>query len=303
MSYQKLFPLFGFAAGIIFSALVFLSYSSENSFSGNAAEFFNLPQKVISVNLEKEFKFAGEPVPMNEDTKERLDRELSINSYWQSTTLLNLKMSYKHFPVIEKILKEQGIPDDFKFLAVAESNLRNVSSSANAKGYWQFMKPTAAELGLEMSAEVDERFHLEKSTLAASKYIKQLYNRFGNWTNAAGAYNVGPTSFSKTLNEQKESSYYNVNINEETSRYVFRIIGIKEILSNPKDFGFYIEDEHKYPPHSNFKEVEVNSTIADLADFAHQYNTTYRLLKYYNPWLISNKLTVTGKTYKIRVPQ
>lgn len=303
--YKTLFPLFGFLAGIIFTGLIFYSYATDEDKDGvnAAASFFNLPQQIRSVRMNKTFQFAGEPIPMNEDTKERLDRELSVNAYWQSATLLNIKMAHKHFPVIERILKEQGVPDDFKYLSVAESSLRNATSSAGARGYWQFMKPAAAELGLEMSADVDERLHLEKSTVAACKYIKQLYNRFNNWTNAAGAYNVGPTSFARSMAEQKESSYYDMNINEETSRYVFRIVAIKEILSRPDDFGYYLEEDHKYTSPSEFKEIQVAQSINDLAQLAHDNNTSYRLLKYYNPWLISNKLIVTpGKSYTIKIP-
>lgn len=298
-SYKKLFPLFGFLSGVIFCLLIFVSFSSNESVPG---KFFDLPQQIMAVNLDKEFNFAGETVPINEDTRERLDRELSVNAYWQSTTLLNLKMANKHFPVVEKILLENGIPEDFKFLAIAESGLRNVTSSASAKGFWQFMKLAASEMGLEMTEEVDERLHLEKSTIAACQYLKQLHNRFGSWTNVAGAYNVGPTSFAKTLVEQKETNYYDVNINDETSRYLFRIIAIKEIVRNPNDFGYYLEDHHKYKPQSNLNKIVVKKSIPNLADFAHQYGMTYRMLKYYNPWLISTKLSVPeGKEYTIKV--
>lgn len=299
--YNRLFPLFGFFAGILFSMLIFLSYTTENV---SLSKFFDLPQQIKAVNLNRTFEFAGEPVPVNEDTRERLDRELSVNAYWQSTTLLNLKMAHKHFPVVEKILKENGIPDDFKYLAVAESGLRNLTSSASAKGYWQFMKPAATEMGLEISEEVDERMHIEKSTNAACAYLRQMFKRFGSWTNVAGAYNVGPTSFAKTLAEQKESSYYDINVNDETSRYLFRVIAIKEIVKNPQDFGYYLEEEHKYIPHPNLKPVSITNTIPSLSDFAHQYGITYRMLKYYNPWLISTKLTVTGgKEYVIYIPE
>lgn len=281
--------------------LIFLSYSTQKS---TLVRFFDLPQQIKAVNLNKTFDFAGEPVPVNEDTRERLDRELSINAYWQSTTLLNMKMAHKHFPVVEKILKENGIPEDFKYLAIAESGLRNVTSSASAKGYWQFMKPAATEMGLEITEDVDERLHIEKSTKAACNYIKQLYRRFGSWTNVAGSYNIGPTAFARSLAEQKESSYYDLNINEETSRYIFRIIAIKEIVRNPNDFGYYLEESDKYIPHPNLKSINITQTIPSLADFAHEYGTTYRLLKYYNPWLINNKLTVAaGKEYIIRMPE
>lgn len=297
--YKNLFPIFGFLSGIIFCLLIFVSFSSKDTSLGS---FFELPQQIKAVNLDKKFDFAGEVVPINVDTKERLDRELSVNAYWQSTTLLNIKMSFKYFPIVERILKEQGVPDDFKYLAIAESGLRNVTSSASAKGFWQFMKPAATEMGLEISDEVDERLHLEKSTMAACAYVKQMYKRFGTWTNVAGAYNVGPTSFARSLAEQKETSYYDLNINEETSRYLFRIIAIKEIVKNPSDFGYYLEDEHKYQP-QNLKDIKITSSIPSLTDFAHENGLTYRMLKFYNPWLISSKLTVSpGKEYTIKVP-
>ncbi|MBK8625038.1 MAG: lytic transglycosylase domain-containing protein [Saprospiraceae bacterium] len=213
-------------------------------------------------------------------------------------------MAHKHFPKVEKILSENGIPEDFKYLAIAESGLRIVTSSAGAKGYWQFMKPSAIEMGLEVSEDVDERLHIDKSTKAACNYIKQLYKRFGSWTNVAGAYNIGPTAFARNLAEQKESSYYDININEETSRYLFRIIAIKEIVKNPNDFGYYLEDTDKYIPHPNLKAINITESISSLADFAHTHGTTYRLLKYYNPWLINNKLNVTiGKEYTIMIPE
>ena len=300
MTKHKLFPLFGFVAGIIFTMLIFLSYTSKKSLTS----FFELPQQIKSVNLNKPFDFAGEPMPVNEDTRERLDRELSVNAYWQSTTLLHLKLANKYLPVVERILAENGIPDDFKYLAIAESGLRNVTSSASAKGYWQFMKPAATEMGLEISEDVDERLHIEKSSKAACNYIKQLHRRFGNWTNVAGAYNVGPTAFARTLEEQKESNYYDVNINDETSRYLFRIIAIKEIVKNPHDFGYFVDDTEKYNLNPNLKTLSITSSIPSLADFAHQQGITYRILKYYNPWLINNKLTVApGKEYLIKVPQ
>ena len=298
-NYRVLFPAFGFLAGIVFTMLIFLSYTTNKA---EIVRFFELPQQIKSVNLDRDFDFAGELVPHNEDTRERLDRELSVNAYWQSTTLLNLKMAHKHFPVVERILKENGIPDDFKYLAIAESGLRNLTSSANAKGYWQFMKLASKEMGLEITDEVDERMHIEKSTQAAAKYIKQLYKRFGSWSNVAGAYNVGPTAFSRIMNEQKEKSYFDININEETSRYLFRIVAIKEIVKNPSDFGYYLEDQHKYKQ-EKVKSIAITSTVPDLADLAHTHGITYRLLKYYNPWLISSKLTVgPGKEYEIKIP-
>jgi hypothetical protein len=299
--YKKLFPIFGFMAGTVFTLLIFISYSSETNIKNY---FYELTQQVKSVNVsDKTFYFAGEQMPLNEDTRERLDREFSVNAYWQSATLLNIKMAHKYFPVIEKILEEHGIPEDFKYLAVAESGLRNLRSSAGAKGYWQFMQPAALEMGLEVNDEIDERQNIEKSTQAACKYILRLYKKFGNWTNTAAAYNVGIGSFSKSLEEQKETSYYDMNLNEETMRYIFRIIAIKEILKNPEDFGYYVDSQSKYYL-KNTRKVIVNSSVPNLADFAHENGTTYRMLKYYNPWLLTHKLTVKeGKEYVILLPE
>lgn len=265
--------------------------------------FFKLPQKIKGIRMDRSFNFAGEEMPWNEDTRERMDRELTINAYWTATTVLHVKMAAKHLPRISEILAEYGIPDDFKYLAVAESSLRNATSSASAKGFWQFMQPAGEEMGLEISEDVDERFHFEKSTRAACQYIKKLKARFATWTNVAAAYNIGPTKFSQKMNEQQETSYYSLHLNEETSRYVFRIVAIKEILANPHDFGYELESHDNYIPLTQLKEVEVSESISNLADFAHKNQTTFRLLKYYNPWLISGKLTVKpGKKYIIKIP-
>ena len=263
---------------------------------------YMLPQVVKAVKVEKTFDFAGETMPLNPDTRERLDRELSVNAYWQSSTLLNIKLAYKHFPMIERILAEEGIPDDFKYLAVAESGLRNVGSHAGAKGYWQFMTGTGKEYGLEINSEVDERYHLEKSTRAAAKYIKWMYKKFGNYTNAAGAYNVGPTKFTREMKSQGEQSYYNLNLNLETSRYVFRLLAIKEILKNPEQYGFYLDPADYYQPEVSLKDIVVNTTVPSWKEFAKKHGLTYRMLKFYNPWIIDNKLTVINNTYKVKVP-
>jgi hypothetical protein len=196
-----------------------------------------------------------------------------------------------------------GVPDDFKYLAVAESNLRNVQSSANAKGFWQFRKLAAKELGLEVNEEVDERYHVEKATRAAAGYLTKLYNRFGSWANAAAAYNVGPTNFAKTLKQQKETSFYDVNVNDETGRYLFRLIAIKEIMKNPQAFGFYMEPHDLYDKLDNVYYVEVDKSISDWADFANHNGVSYRMLKYYNPWLRTGKLTVLKKKYLIKLPR
>lgn len=266
----------------------------------------NLPQIVKGIDLDKTYTFASERVPVtdNFDVRERLDRELMVNSYWHSSTSLNIKLAYRYFPVISPILKKFGVPDDFKYLAVAESNLRHATSPAGAKGIWQFMPASARYYGLEMNREVDERYHVEKLTQAACKYLLHLKERFGSWTNAAAAYNMGETRMARELEQQRTDNYYDMNLNPETSRYVFRIVAIKEILGDPQRFGFYLDEDDGYPPLENYRTVEVTETIANLGEFAESQGTTYRMLKVYNPWLISHRLTVSaGNAYLIKIPE
>lgn len=263
-----------------------------------------LPQQIRAVHLFKDFNFAGERVPLeNQDVRERLERELTVNSYYHSSTILNIKRSHRFFPTIEKILKEQNIPEDFKYVAVAESNLDNVGSPAGAKGFWQLMPAVARSYGLVINNEIDERYNLEKATIAATKLIQNYRDKFGSWTNAAGAYNIGEGNFRRESNLQKEEDYYNMNFGTETNRYLFRVLAIKEILSTPDRFGFNIEVAERYAPWSDeLKTVTVTSSIPSLADFAHEHGMSYRQLKVYNPWLLTNHLTVPGgKSYDIAV--
>lgn len=295
-----------FYIGLLVGLLVGLVFSIDQltgSVADERAIVSSLPQIIEPVDINKQFDWAGEMIPENFDTKERLDRELLVNAYWQSSTLLNIKAINRYFPLMERILAEEGVPDDFKYLAVAESNLRNVVSSAKATGFWQFRKLAAKEMGLEVNDQVDERYHVEKATRAACKYLKQLHRRFGNWTNAAAAYNVGPTNLSRIMSSQGEENFYNLNLGEETSRYVFRLIAMKEILSNPNNYGFYVDAHEKYPPLDNFYEVVVDSSVNSWSDFAKQHGTNYRMLKVYNPWLRDTDLTVIKNTYKIKVPR
>ena len=310
MSHKKSMSLYFMAFLAIIVFFLFSSYTGDkDSISAQTLPQKltgdQLPQVVKSIALDKEFSFAGEIVPTdNFDVRERLDRELLRDAYWHSSTVLSIKRAKRFFPVIEKILAKEGIPDDMKYLAVAESSLSNAVSPAGAKGVWQFMGPTGREYGLKVNKEVDERYHLEKATHAACKYLKSLKQKFGNWTMAAAAYNMGGNSLSKESKVQRADNYYDLNLNQETARYIFRILAIKEIMNQPEAFGFYIEDEDKYPALDKFDQIEVSGAVENWGDFAKKYGTTYRMLKVYNPWLVSSSLTNKAKEkYIIKLPK
>ncbi len=264
----------------------------------------NIPQIVKGVDLDKTFTFCGEELPTeNFDVRERLDRELTVNTYWHSSTILSIKSTMRYFPIMDRILEEEGVPADLKYIAVAESALRNAVSPVGAKGIWQFMKGTGQEYGLEINDEVDERYHLEKSTRAAARYLRSLRNRYGDWYLAAAAYNMGGGNLNRNMRNQRAETYFELNLNQETSRYVFRLVAIKEILENPRAFGFYLEREDYYPVLDDYRVVEVDGSVDNWGDFAAEHGTTYRLLKVYNPWLIDHELTNrSGKVYEVRVP-
>lgn len=259
---------------------------------------------VYAIDFLESMNFAGEPVPLDEpDIQERMDREILVNTYWQSNGLLLIKRAHKYFPVIEPILAKHGIPDDFKYLAVIESGLQNVVSPARATGFWQIMSSTGKEYGLEVNDNVDERYHLEKSTEAACEYLKKARAQMGSWTLAAAAYNAGRTGISRQQDRQKEADYYDILLGEETGRYLFRILAIKEILSDPQKYGFNIEQKHMYSLVPTRK-VVVDYEIADLADFAKKEGINYKILKIHNPWLRETKLNnKSGKKYIIEIPE
>lgn len=293
------FYLAGLATFATFA--IFTSYTETPSLVAETSKPFNIPH----VSPDDDYWFAGERIPVeNFDVRERLERELIVNSYRHSSTILNLKNSARYFPVIEKILKENGVPDDFKYIAVAESDLRNATSPVGAKGIWQFMEGTAGDFGLEVSKEVDERLHLEKSTRAACEYLKKYKERFGSWALVAAAYNMGAGGLTKEIENQQFTNYYDLNLSEETNRYVFRIVAIKEVMEHPEKFGFDLDEKQFYPPLDKYAIVTVDTSIASLGDFAKQFGVSYRLLKIYNPWLREYKLTNSkGKVYDIKVPK
>tara|TARA_B100000902_G_scaffold399997_1_gene474389 strand:- start:4200 stop:5165 length:966 start_codon:yes stop_codon:yes gene_type:complete len=259
---------------------------------------------VFSIIKPNKLTFAGELVPYNysQEIWERLDKELLKNTYWQSNTMLYLKRVNKYFPIIEDILEKNNIPEDFKYLAVIESGLENVVSPSGATGFWQILKGTAKEYGLEVNAAIDERYHLEKSTQVACDYLNAAYKKFNSWTMAAASYNMGQNGIQRAIDAQGTDNYYNLYLNSETSRYVFRILAVKEILENPKKYGFIYRDKDLYHP-QDYTIVRVDSTISNLYDFCISKQINYKLLRYLNPWIRKTFLPdESRKIYYIKLP-
>lgn len=279
----------------------FLNFSSSGI---NENTSFNQNYKVLPVPLPDTMNFAGEPVPMKLlGVREDLEQEMLVNIYWQSQTMLALKRANRYFPEIEKILKKNGIPADFKYLAMAESGFTYRASPAGAAGFWQILKSTALANGLEVGKEIDERYNLEKSTEAACIYFKQAYEQFHNWTLVAASYNMGMGGIAKAIAFQKQDKYYDLGLNAETSRYIYRILALKEIQSNPEKFGFYIKGSELYPLIPTVQ-VSIDSSIENLAEFAINMHVNYRILKLLNPWLLSTSLPNPQKeTYTILLPK
>ncbi|MFT4061582.1 MAG: lytic transglycosylase domain-containing protein [Edaphocola sp.] len=292
----------GMVAGISF--MVGMAFDKANN--NDPVEITDdgrLQYKWFSTKTPKTMNFCGENVPLQRwEVKERLDRELLVNYYMHGSTLYILKLSQRVFPTIEAKLKANGLPDDFKYLCVAESSLQNPTSPAGAVGYWQFMKETGTRYGLEINSEVDERYDLEKSTDAACKYLKDAYAKFGNWTAAAASYNCGMGGFSGQSSFQMSGDYYDLLLPEETNRYVFRILALKHLISHAGQYGFMVPPEDAYKPIAT-RGIAVTSSIPNLAQFAANQGINYKMLKILNPWLRDRQLTIkSGKTYNILVP-
>ena len=291
--------------GIIFiSTNLFFTQNTIAAIDENQDSLFPQDYKIISPKIPNNLIIFGEGVPLdNFEVYERVDREILVNTYWHSATILAIKRAARWFPIIEPILKQNNIPDDFKYLAVVESNLENVVSPAGATGYWQFIKSAAKQYGLEVTDEVDERYDVIKSTEAACKYLNTAYQMFGNWTMSASSYNAGLSGIDKWSGLQKTTNYWNLVLGSETSRYVSRIIAIKLIMENPSAYGYDLKEEDLYKP-LKFKEVELNTSVTDFAEYASTINVNYKTLKLYNPWLRDTKLKIkSGVTYKIKVPE
>jgi membrane-bound lytic murein transglycosylase D len=291
---------------IILSSVIILfiifGFGGESKSSKDSA--FNLDSAVSRpYKLPDSVNFAGERMPLeNFDTRESLEREIITSAYRHSSTIMVIKRANRYFPVIEKILEEYKIPDDFKYLAIAESDLSNMVSPAGATGFWQIMPETGKEEGLEINPEVDERYNLEKSTEFACEYFLKSYEKYGNWTLAAASYNSGRNGIDDQIEIQHEKNYYDLLLAEETARYIFRVVAYKLIITDPSAYGFEIDKNELYPE-IRFNEVKVDTAITVFSDFARKFGTNYKLLKLLNPWLrkpyLNNK---SGKTYMIKIP-
>lgn len=296
----RFFSLVGVVAVATLLIYAVQNGEADESFESKFINDYN----IYALTLPAQMDFAGEQVPLQDpEIRERMDRELLVNTYWQSNGLLMFKRAYKYFPIIEPILKEYNVPDDFKYLALIESGLQNVVSPAGARGIWQIMPSTARELGLEVNDNVDERYHLEKATVAACKYLLDSKERFGSWTKAAAAYNAGNNGIERRLEEQKVTGYYDLLLGEETGRYMFRILAWKEIMNHPKKYGFNFRDKDLYQIVPNYT-VPVDTAVTDLAQFAKEFGINYKILKIHNPWLREPKLNnASRKQYFIELPK
>ena len=295
--------------GVTAAITIALAQSNDEqmeTYEGTDREFLSFDQIdhiTHDIELPETMEFCGEEVPLHLFyVRERLEREIMVNSYRHSATILLLKRTTRWFPVMEPIMKKNGLPEDFKYLAMIESELTNAVSPSKEVGFWQFLESTGKEYNLEINKEVDMRYNVEKETVAACKYLKASYRKFGSWTAAAAAFNCGNGRITKTQEEQRVDSYYDMILPEETQRYVFRILALKLITENPEKYGYQIGDNGWYRPLES-KTVTVVQSIPDLTDFAYSQGTNLKLLKYFNPWLRSNSLTVSaGNSYEIKIP-
>lgn len=256
-----------------------------------------VPEKIV---------FAGQTVRFDRiDTYERMDRELISFTYTHTNSTLMLKRSDRIFAQVVPILRQEGVPEDLKYLMAIESNLDPKSlSSAGAAGLWQFTKATAREYGLEVTSEVDERYNLDKATRAACAYLKKAYAKYGDWMTVAASYNGGQNGITRKIADQRQKSGLDLWMVEETSRYMFRILAAKMLFEHPEDFGYNVPGAERYPYYSPVKTVEVTGAVESLVDFAEENGVTYAQLKGANLWLRDSKLTnKDGKTYRIVIPR
>jgi membrane-bound lytic murein transglycosylase D len=305
MPYRKFFFVLIFF-GTVFLLFILLNSSSNKTDSdSDYQDAFYKNYKIFAPQIPDSLDFAGEAVETSRfDIHESLDRELLVNTYWQSQTMMMFKKANRYFPMIESVLKKNNVPDDFKYLALAESGLSNeLVSPAGAAGFWQFMKETAVQYGLEVNENIDERYNIEKSTAAACKYFLDMYKVYKNWTMVAASYNVGVSALNKQVELQKSNTYYDLYLNNETSRYVFRVLAFKIIFSSPRSYGYYFRKKDLYPT-VPFTSVPVDSSIKNMVGFAKKYETTYKMIRDLNAWIRKPYLENPGKkTYYVNVPQ
>lgn len=283
----------------------FIQQSKPDKIQNDAyREVITEKYRIFSLPLPEKMDFAGEVVPLEqEDIREKMDREMLVNTYWQSNTLLCFKRAHRWFPVIEPILAANEIPDDFKYLALIESGLVNVVSPAGATGFWQFIEETGKSYGLEINDQVDERYHVERSTQAACHYLRDAYDQYGSWALAAASYNMGLAGPKRQIERQKQNTYWNLLLNDETGRYVFRILAMKEIFNHADQYGFVIRPYDLYEPY-HYETVTVDSSITNLTSFSGSFKVSYKQLKLYNPWLRETYLkNKDRKAYEIKIPK
>ncbi len=291
-----------FSCSILLTSLVLISFEQPNQTSiityGEPSSY-----KVHALHVPSQVNFAGELMQLDEDDlMERMDKELLVNTYWQSNTLLMMKRANKFFPQIERILKEEEVPDDFKYLALIESGLENLRSPAGAKGFWQILRTTGREYGLEVNSNVDERYNIELSTRMACAYLKKAKERLGSWTLAAASYNRGIAGINRILKKQQTNNYYDLLLGTETKRYIFRILAVKEIMQAPERYGFFVEDAQLYSP-LEYRTVAVDTAITNIVRFSKQIGVNYKTMKIYNPWLLQTHLNnKSRKLYHIALP-
>jgi len=294
----------GFTVILIAASIMLINGGFKNFRSNRKTEpdrdtiYFNRPHK-----LPENVSFAGEKMPLdNFDTRESLDREILTSAYRHSSTIMIIKRANRYLPVIEKILKKNNIPDDFKYLVAAESEFSNMVSPAGATGFWQIMAETGREYGMEINLVVDERYHIEKSTQFACDYFRKSYEKYSNWTLAAASYNGGRAALDEQIRIQKENNYYDLLLAEETARYIFRAVAYKLVITDPENFGFTLDKSDLYPE-LDFYEVKVDTAVSDFSVFAKKFGTNYKMLKFLNPWLRKPYLTPKpDKEYLIKIP-
>ena len=298
-----------FSLSLICISILFFNFFTPSEKGGRIGDIihqreFNSYFRSFTLTTPDSIEFAGEYAPLYaNDIWERYDKEIHKNVYWQSNTLFYFKRANKYFPIIEPILQKNNIPNDFKYLAIIESGLENVVSPAGASGFWQFMKGTAKDRGMEVNTEVDERYNLEISTQKACEYLQEAYDKFGSWTMAAASYNVGMNGIARRSKEQHSDNYYDLLLPTETSRYVFRLLAIKEIFENKSKYGFVVRtsDLYKYP---DTKKIILSQSNVNLSNYSDSLGVNYKILKEFNPWLRDKKLTnKSSKRYTIILPK